>query len=95
MVTTWCGHDKGVNRVIAAPHVGGALSASRDTTVKLWKANEDTAALTLKKHELSVQAIGWPTTGARRCLARATTACAFGIFAAGALVNTVPSRVTS
>ena len=89
VVTTWCGHDKGVNRVIAAPHVGGALSASRDTTVKLWKANEDTAALTLKKHELSVQAIGLADDGSKALSGSRDYSLCLWDLAAGALVNTV------
>ena len=57
VVHTWRGHERGVNRVVAAPHVGGALSCSRDTTVRLWKKGEEAPVKTLRGHDLSVSAI--------------------------------------
>lgn len=57
VLQTWRGHERGVNRVLALPSIDGAISASRDTTVKLWKRGEATAAATLTGHELGVSAI--------------------------------------
>ena len=66
VVQRWRGHERGVNRVIAAPHVGsagGAASASRDTTVRLWRRGEDDAVATMRGHELSVSAIALSADG--------------------------------
>ena len=65
VVHTWRGHERGVNRVLAAPHVDGALSCSRDTTVRLWKRGEAAPAATYKGHELSVSAIALAEDGSR------------------------------
>ena len=37
VVHTWRGHERGVNRVVAAPHVGGALSCASANTVRRWR----------------------------------------------------------
>ena len=43
VVQVWRGHERGVNRVVAAPRIGGALSASRDTTIRVWKRGQAVA----------------------------------------------------
>lgn len=62
VVRRWRGHEKGVNRVLAAPRTGGAVSASRDTTVRLWSAADEPLAV-LRGHELSVSAIALSEDG--------------------------------
>lgn len=61
----WRGHERGVNRVVAVPHIEGALSASRDTTVRLWKPGSQEAAATLRGHELGVSSIALSEDGAQ------------------------------
>lgn len=63
VVQTWRGHERGVNRVLAAPHADGALTCSRDTTVRLWKRGQEAPVTTYAGHELSVSAIALSEDG--------------------------------
>ena len=59
----WRGHERGVARVVPAPHLDGALTCSRDTTVRLWKRGEEAPVATYRGHELSVTAVALPDDG--------------------------------
>lgn len=73
IVQVWRGHSRSVNRVVAlqsdaTAHTSGQgiyLSASRDTTLKLWRRGEDDAVATLAGHELTVSAVAAATDGSR------------------------------
>lgn len=63
VVHTWRGHEKAVSRVLPVPQVNGALSCSRDATVRLWKRSDAAPTATLTGHELSVTAIALADDG--------------------------------
>ena len=52
VIERWRGHEKGISRVLSAPRLGGAVTASRDTTVRIWRRGSAEAAAVLQGHEL-------------------------------------------
>lgn len=53
----WKGHGKSVNKVLAAPHLNGAFSASHDCLVRQWRRGDSEPVQELAGHNLSVSAI--------------------------------------
>lgn len=57
LMQSWRGHRKGVNCVLSAPRLSGAVSGGRDTLLKIWKENQPNPVGELSGHSLSVTAI--------------------------------------
>ena len=57
LLERWHGHEKGVLRVLPMPQLKGAVSASRDTSIRLWRRGSPEAVQVLRGHELAVTAL--------------------------------------
>eukprot|EP00966_Prymnesium_polylepis_P096357 2232905-Prymnesium_polylepis.2 len=67
VLQTWRGHKKGVNRVLPAPRLDGAVSAGRDTLIKVWRRGQPEAVGELSGHKLSISAIALSADSATLC----------------------------
>ncbi len=53
----WKGHEKDITKVVYCSKIDRALSASRDTTIKLWSQSSEKHVLSLDGHDLVVTAL--------------------------------------
>ena len=83
----WQGHEKGVNCVLPAPRLDGALSGSRDATVRQWKCGQPEAVQVLSGHELTVSALALDDANAQLCSGSRDSSVRLWDLATGATVS--------
>lgn len=87
IVQQWRGHEKGVNCVLPAPKLDGAVSGGRDTTVRQWRVGTPEAVQVLNGHDLTVSAMAIDDANTQLCTGSRDSSLRLWDLATGASVS--------
>ena len=87
IVQQWRGHEKGVNCVLPAPKLDGAVSGGRDTTVRQWRVGTPDAVQVLNGHDLTVSAMAIDEANTQLCTGSRDSSLRLWDLATGASIS--------